>query len=93
MVPEKITVHVQHPTNPSDVLTAAVTPAATPKYMVDQMVQAAWLPAPEQVGQYKLRNAATGVQLLDHVTLAAAGVADGATLNVDHTTTGAFSIS
>lgn len=86
---DKVTVSFVHPTNPSHTLTAAVSAAATPLYLIDQMVKAGFLTPAEQVGQYKLRNSQTGVQLLDNATLQVAGVVDGTQLAVDHTVTGA----
>lgn len=86
---DNYTVSIQHPTNVSEVATVSVSPEVTPKYMVEQMVKAAWLPQPGAGGEYKLRNPGTGLQLLDNVGLAAAGVTDGTTLAVDHTTSGA----
>ena len=84
-----LTVNIQHPTRSDQVATVSVSPEITPRYMVDQMVKAAWLQAPGTGGQYKLRNPGTGLQLLDDVGLGTAGVTDGALLTVDHTTTGA----
>ena len=69
--------------------TAAVSPSATPAYLIGEMVTAGFLHRPERVGQYKLRDARSSIQLLDTTTLQAAGVEDNATLLVDHTTTGA----
>ncbi len=86
---DKLTLHFVHPTNPSEMLTAAVSPESTPQYLVRQMVSAGFLPEAGAVGQYKLRNAQSGVQLLDQVTLRAAGVPNNSNLLVDHTTTGA----
>lgn len=85
----KITLHFQHPTNSGEILTAAVSRSSTPAYLLGEMVSAGFLPQPERVGQYKLRDVATNVQLLDNATLNAAGIVDNATLLVDHTTTGA----
>jgi hypothetical protein len=86
---DNLTVSIQHPTNVSQVAKVSVSPEITPRYMVEEMVKAAWLPQPGTGGQYKLRNPGTGLQLLDDVGLAAAGVTTGALLTVDHTTTGA----
>jgi hypothetical protein len=86
---DKITLTFQHPTDSSQLLTAAVTRSATPAYLISQMVQAGFLQQPERAGQYKLRDTRSNVQLLDNVTLESAGIADNATLLVDHATTGA----
>lgn len=86
---DNLTVSIQHPTNVSQVATVSVSPEITPRYMIAEMVKAAWLPQPGTGGQYKLRNPGSGLQLLDDVGLATAGVTAGALLTVDHTTTGA----
>jgi hypothetical protein len=85
---EKITVHFIHPTDSTQVLTASVAAAATPVYLVEQMLQAGFIPVLAQSGRYKLRTG-DGVQLLDNVPLAQAGIADGATLEVNPSMTGA----
>lgn len=88
-MPESITLNFQHPTNSGEILTAAVSANATPKFLIDQMVQAGFLPPANAAGEYKLRDAQSGRQLLDNVTLADAGITSGATLGVDHATAGA----
>jgi hypothetical protein len=89
VAPAKITINVIHPTDSAEMLTAAVSVTATPKYLIDQMIKAGFLPPAQAATQYKLRVAQTGQQLLDHVSLADAGVQDGVTLQVDHATSGA----
>jgi uncharacterized ubiquitin-like protein YukD len=87
---EKIKLTFIHPTESDRRLTAAVPPDATAKQVISEMIKANFISAPTGEGvQYRLRNAETNQQLLDNTTLTAAGVTSGATLMVDHTTTGA----
>ena len=86
---DKITLNFIHPTDSEKTLTATATGASTSQYLIEQLVKAGFITAPEQAGQYKLRDAGTGKQLLDQSTLADAGIADGTNLQVDHTVTGA----
>lgn len=89
MTDDKVTLTFIHPTNPSETLTAAVSTAATPHYLVEQMITAGFLVPAAGAGQYKLRNNQTGIQLVDNTTLKAAGIDDGTEILVDHTVTGA----
>lgn len=88
MSEDKVTISFVHPTNPSETLTATITSEATSRYIIDQLIAASFIEPESRVGQYKLRDS-SGMQLLDDVTLIAAGVVDGAQLSVDHTVTGA----
>ena len=85
----KVTISFVHPTDSEQVLTAEVSGTATPKFLVAQLVEAGWLSRAATAGQYKLRDARSGTQLLDETSLAQAGIVDGAVLTVDHATAGA----
>jgi hypothetical protein len=86
---DKIQVTFIHPTESEKTITAAVSPQATPRYLINEMLKANFMSAAGNAGQYKLRNVQNGEQLLDDATLASAGLGNGGTLAVDHTTTGA----
>lgn len=86
---QQIMLHFVHPTESSKILTATVGSSATPHYLVDQMVKGAFLAKPGVGAEYKLVDTMTGKELADHITLAAAGVAPNATLNILHSVTGA----
>lgn len=77
------------PSDSAHTLNVAVSPESTPHWLIDQLVKNGFIPPADKVGQYKLCNADTGVQLLDNVALGAAGVANGTTLNINDTMTGA----
>jgi hypothetical protein len=89
----QIILNFVHPTESSKILAATVGTSATPHYLIDQMVKGAFLAKPGVGAEYKLVDTMTGKELADHVTLAAAGVAPDATLNVLHSVTGAMLIS
>jgi hypothetical protein len=84
-----VTVNFVHPTESSKVLTAIVGETATPRFLIDQMIQGAFLARPDTGAEYKLVDTATGTELVDHVTLAVANVAPNTTLSVLHSVTGA----
>ncbi|MFC4588238.1 hypothetical protein [Sphaerisporangium corydalis] len=86
---KKIRINLLHPTNSAEILSVAVSDTATPKFLIAEMIRAGFIPQPNHVGQYKLRNTRTGHQLLDDQALGAGGVTDNANLSVDHATTGA----
>lgn len=86
---QQITLHFVHPTDSSQVLTATVGHASTPSYLVNQLIRSNFLTKAGAGADYKLVDTATGKELPDHGTLAAAGVAPNATLNVLHSVTGA----
>jgi len=86
---DKINIKLLHPTNSEESLTAAVLPTATPAYLIQQMINAKFIPAPSRASQYALSNVQTGQQLLENTTLQAAGLGDGAILAVHHSTSGA----
>lgn len=86
---DKIQLTFVHPTESDRSITAVVPHDATAKTLITEMIRADFIAAPGNTTQYRLRDANTNRQLLDDTTLAAAGIASGATLMVDHTTTGA----
>lgn len=79
-----------NPTNSADTMDVTVSPQATPKWLIEQLVKNGFIPPADRAGQYKLCNAESGVQLLDNVGLAAAGVTSGTNLKIDDTVTGAL---
>lgn len=85
----KIRINFLHPTNPSEILTVQVPPESTAGWLVDEMVRVGFIPPASSVGQYKLQDTRSEIQLNDHSTLADAHVEDGANLRVNHATTGA----
>lgn len=87
----KVTLKFRHPTDSTEELTASVSPEATPKFLIDQLVQAGFIPPLGATGRYVLRNGATGVQLLENGTLASAGLGAGGELLVEATMSGAES--
>jgi hypothetical protein len=89
MLNDKITIKLLHPTDSEYSLTAAVSPDATPAYLIQQMVQADFIEPVNGAVRYTLSNFQTGQNLLDNVGLHSAGVADGATIAVHHSTSGA----
>jgi predicted RecB family nuclease len=86
---QQITLNFVHPTDSGKVLTATVGGASTPDYLISQLVRSDFLTKPGTGAQYKLVDTKTGKELADQTTLAAAGVAPNATLNVLHSVTGA----
>jgi hypothetical protein len=82
-------VHFVHPTDSTNVLTATVGSASTPDYLVNQLVRNNFLAKAGPNSVYKLVDTTTNKELADHVTLAAAGVASNATLNILANVTGA----
>src|SRR5262249_6431646 len=62
---QKMTIKLIHPTKSEETLTASVSIHATPSFLIDSMVQAGFLSPAGAAGQYKLRDAQTGRQLLD----------------------------
>jgi len=86
---QQVTVHFVHPTDSTQVLTATVGKTSTPNYLIDQLVRSNFLTKAGTGAAYKLVDTTTGKELGDHMTLAAAGVAANATLNVLHSVTGA----
>lgn len=86
---DKITIKLLHPTDSEYSLTAAVSPDATPAYLVQQMVQADFIEPANGAVRYALSNFQTGQNLLDSVGLRAAGVTDGATIAVHRSNSGA----
>ena len=84
----KVTLTFVHPTSPSETLKASVSLDSTPRYLVEQLIAANFIPPPDSTGQYKLRTK-DGRQLLDDAEIAAAGVADQSHLVVESSMTGA----
>jgi hypothetical protein len=93
MSTDRITIKLLHPTNSEESLTAAVHPSATPAYLIQRMIHTNFISPPSRASQYALSNAQTGQQLLENMTLQQAGVGDGATLAVHHSTSGAAAAS
>ncbi len=85
----KIRINLLHPTNPSEILTVAVPQEATASWLIQEMVKAGFIPQANAVGQYKLQDTRTDVQLNDNQTLASARIQDGTNLRVNHATSGA----
>jgi type VII secretion system (Wss) protein YukD len=86
----KIRINLLHPTNPSEILTVAVPQEATASWLIDEMVKAGFIPRANAVGQYKLQDTRTEVQLNDNQSLASARIQDGSNLRVNHATSGAL---
>ena len=86
----KIRINLLHPTNPSEILTVAVPQEATATWLIQEMIKAGFIPHANAVGQYKLQDTRTEVQLNDNQTLESARVQDGANLRVNHATSGAL---
>ncbi len=86
---QQVTVNFVHPTDSTQVLTATVGNTSTPNYLIDQLVRSNFLTKAGTGAAYKLVDTTTGRELADHLTLAAAGVAPNATLNILHSVTGA----
>jgi hypothetical protein len=86
---QQVTIHFVHPTDSTQVLTATVGKTSTPNYLIEQLVRSNFLTKAGNGAAYKLVDTATGKELADHKTLATAGVAPNATLNVLHSVTGA----
>ncbi len=86
---QQVTIHFVHPTDSTQVLIATVGKTSTPNYLIEQLVRSNFLTKAGTGAAYKLVDTTTGKELADHVTLAAAGVAPNATLNVLHSVTGA----
>jgi hypothetical protein len=86
---QQVTVHFVHPTDSTQVLTATVGNTSTPNYLIEQLVRSNFMAKAGTGAGYKLVDTTSGKELGDHVTLAAAGVAPNATLNVLHSVTGA----
>jgi hypothetical protein len=89
MVNDQVTLHFVHPTDSTQVLTATVGNTSTPDYLIKELVKSGFVHSPATGASYKLVNTANGQELADHTTLATAGVAPEATLNVLHSVTGA----
>lgn len=86
---DMITVNLVHPTDSTQILTARVSRTTTPRFFVDRMVDEGILPPPATAGQYTVSRFQDGVHLLPDVPLGECGLPDGATLRVNHATTGA----
>lgn len=86
---QQVTLHFVHPTDSTQVLTATVGKTSTPNYLIEQLVRSNFLTKAGTGASYKLVDTTTGKELGDHATLAAAGVAPNATLNILHSVTGA----
>jgi hypothetical protein len=78
-----------HPTNSSELLTVAVPSDATASWLVSQMISSGFITKANPVGEYKLQDTRTGKQLNDDQTLREARIYDGASLQVNHNTSGA----
>jgi hypothetical protein len=86
---QQITVRFVHPNDSTQVLTATVGQMSTPNYLVKQLINANFLSKPAPGADYRLLDPATGKELPDQGTLAAAGVTPNAMLNVMQSVTGA----
>jgi len=86
----KIRINLLHPTNPSEILTVSVPQEATASWLVQEMIKAGFIPRANAVGQYKLQDTRSEIQLNDNQTLGAAQIQDGANIRVNHATSGAF---
>lgn len=77
----KVNVTIVHPTESGEELSVAVSAAATPKFLIDQLLKAGFMPPiAENEGRYDLTNLGTGAEIGPGSTLAAAGITDGARL-------------
>lgn len=85
----KISINLLHPTNPSEILTVSVPEESTANWLVQEMIKAGFIPQANTVGQYKLQDTRSEVQLHDNQSLADAHIQDGANLRVNHATSGA----
>jgi hypothetical protein len=86
---QDISVHFVHPTEVGKQLQATVSPKATPRYLIEQLILSGFLEKASAATQYRLVNPATGYQLIDNIALADAQVLDESYLQVIHSVTGA----
>jgi hypothetical protein len=86
---QQVTLHFVHPTDSTRVLTATVGSASTPHYLLDQLVKNDFMPPSPNNQAYKLVDPNQQRELVDHQTLAQAGVMPDTTLNVMPAYTGA----
>jgi hypothetical protein len=85
----KISINLLHPTNPSEILTVSVPEEATASWLIQEMIKAGFISKANSVGQYKLQDTRTDIQLNDNQTLMSAHIQDGANIRVNHATSGA----
>jgi hypothetical protein len=91
---DKVNITIVHPTESGEEVSVAVSAAATPKFLVDQLLKAGFMPAiAETEGRYDLNNLGTGAQIGAGSTLAAAGIADGARLKLMPALNGAVGVA
>jgi hypothetical protein len=86
---DPIDVQFKHPTDSTKTFDVTITPDATPAFLIDALIKEGFMPAAATGERYDLRRLDTGQTLLPDVTLAAANVGTGATINVHPTYTGA----
>ncbi|MEV0624165.1 hypothetical protein AB0I81_63410 [Nonomuraea sp. NPDC050404] len=85
----KTLINFLHPTNPSQLLSVKVPRDSSAAWLVQQMINAGFIPQASDVGQYKLQDTRSNNLLHDTQSLADAGIQDGANLRVIHATSGA----
>ena len=79
----KVNITIAHPTNSGEEVAVAVSKAATPQFLINQLINAGFMQAiPDEEGRYDIKNSATGAQIPSASTLEAAGVTDGSRLRV-----------
>jgi hypothetical protein len=86
---QQVTVHFVHPTVSTKEITVIVRATSTPNFLIQELIKVDFLVQPTRRRGYKIFFRGGNVNLGNFETLAAAGVPDGATLEIMHETLGA----
>jgi hypothetical protein len=84
----KLTVTFTHPTHSEQTFRAAVTPESTADYLIQELVKANFMPPSAANEPYRL--AFNGTEMTGSTTMQAAGVQEGALLQVHRSGNGAL---